>query len=135
MSTDTWSWWWPTEKFLLFLWLHRYKTNYLFILTFEENDLIYLDPHISRPSVGEALTAEATETYRGDSVKRMPITAIDPCFVAAFLLQSEADYITFVSFINDLKDPSGFALVSINDGPRDVELVDCVDDSDFVDVM
>jgi len=110
----------------------RPKSSYYFF-GFSEDDLLYLDPHITRPAISE-LTEDSLTTYHGDSAKRMPIHAIDPCFVASFLLRDTSDLQTFSEFLAELKDPDGANLITIGHKRSEPVFLDCEDDSDFVDV-
>lgn len=82
------------------------------------------------------LDEESLKTYRGDAPKRMPITAIDPCLVAGFLLKNRTDLEEFVTFAHSLKDPSGHAMVAFLDGSAraDIQMDDLDGESDFVDI-
>lgn len=117
----------------------RPKSSYYFF-GFVENDLLYLDPHVTRAAVqakkADELTEEDLKSYQTDSVKRMPITAIDPCFVACYLLKDVSDYESFVNFIADLKDFNGQTLVSLRSPDHiDVESRIIADtDDDFLEI-
>lgn len=108
----------------------RPKSSYYFF-GYAENDLLYLDPHITRPSVEGELSEGDLTSYYGDVPKRMPITAIDPCFVAGFLVKDAAELKEFVEFIENLKDPEGHCIVSLQSDRR---LLSMSDDGDFVDI-
>ena len=110
----------------------RPKSSYYFF-GYTEDDLLYLDPHITRPSIQDPCAEEQLNTYRGDATKRMPMTAIDPCFVAAFLLREAQDYEAFARFVGELKDPEGSCLVSLEAVQKDI-VVDCSEDTDFIDI-
>lgn len=110
----------------------RPRSSYYFF-GYTGDDLFYLDPHITRPAI-RSLDEESLNTFKGDSAKRMPITAIDPCFVAAFLIKDQNDFGTFEAFIADLKDPSGCNLVSLGGPSKEAIITDCADGSDFVDI-
>ena len=112
----------------------RPRSSYYFF-GFSGDDLMYLDPHFSRPAVtAEAMNGDALQSYEGESAKKMPITAIDPCLVAAFLLMNVEDLRVFEAFLGDLKDPMGCQLIVITDREAEVRLTECADDSDFMDV-
>jgi cysteine protease ATG4 len=117
----------------------RPKSSYYFF-GFIDNDLLYLDPHVTRAAVqakrAEDLTEEDLQSYQAESVKRMPITAIDPCFVACYLLKDVSDYESFVNFIADLKDFNGQNLISLRSPDQiDVESRIIADtDDDFLEI-
>lgn len=111
----------------------RPRSSYYFF-GYTGDDLFYLDPHITRPAVSSELDEVALATFKGDSAKRMPITAIDPCFVATFLIKNLNDFSVFEAFVADLKDPSGCNLVSLGRPSKEVTITDCTDGSDFVDI-
>lgn len=49
--------------------------------------LLYLDPHYSRPSIEEgALTEEQMLSYTCETMNRLSIDNMDPCFVAGFVI-------------------------------------------------
>jgi hypothetical protein len=100
-----------------------------------DDDLLYLDPHVTRTSVKE-LDAQALGTYRGESPKRMPINAIDPCFVAGFLLKDKSDLNQFMQDAALLVDPQGHPMIAFNEGSiiADIQMDEIDGDSDFVDI-
>jgi len=109
----------------------RPKSSYYFF-GYAQDDLLYLDPHITRPAIlQEEPSEDELATYYGDVPKRMPITAIDPCFVAGFIMKDKDELAQFSRFISDLKDSEGNCLVSLQ---ADKRLLSMSDDGDFVDV-
>lgn len=115
----------------------RPKSSYYFF-GYLGDELLYLDPHITRPAVRpeDVSTEEALNSYRGDSAKRMPITAIDPCLVACFLLRHRSDYESFIALASELRDTDGHMLISIRDSSSvNVEdrIIEDTED-DFLDI-
>lgn len=109
----------------------RPRSSYYFF-GFSGDDLMYLDPHFSRPVASD--DEESLMTYEGDCAKKMPITAIDPCLVAAFLLKDLEDLRVFESFLEDLTDPMGSRLVVLTEDEPELRLTECADDSDFMEL-
>lgn len=59
----------------------------LYFVGFREGQLLYLDPHHTRPAIKSAEpTEEDVQTYQCASLGQIALGSIDPCFVVGFLL-------------------------------------------------
>lgn len=51
---------------------------------FDGDELLYLDPHYSRPAAMEDLAS-----YTCTDLRRITVNSIDPCFVAGFVISDK----------------------------------------------
>ena len=108
----------------------------LYFIGYQNDSLIYLDPHVVRPSITlkDNYSLQDLETYHCKQLKTLPINSMDPSLVIGFLLKSKNDLEDFILCSKSLvqgKTP----LFSIEESIPDYENqhVEIISDEEFID--
>ncbi|OMJ30347.1 putative cysteine protease atg4 [Smittium culicis] len=93
----------------------------LYFVGTDGEDLIYLDPHYTRPVIQRKELSDYTETdinsYRCMTPKKISISRIDPCMFIGFYIKNISDLETFCKSINSLVDSKITGTISVNFNP------------------
>lgn len=88
----------------------------LYFVGFDGDDLVYLDPHVSRPAVRaftpEQISGEDLATYLCGELKRVNILSIDPCFVVGFVIPDLDSFESWRKEIANVHTEIGDAIIS-----------------------
>jgi len=70
----------------------------LFLIGYQDNDVIYLDPHVVQDAVKPTATFNPAlfETYHCKIPLKMPLSNIDPTLAIGLLFHSKENFISFV---------------------------------------
>ncbi|CAG8664043.1 9210_t:CDS:2, partial [Paraglomus brasilianum] len=81
------------------------SSSYYFIGV-EGDDLFYLDPHYSRPAIElkniEDYTEEELATFHCDTLRKIPISQLDPSMLLGFYCRTIEDFGNFCERINEI---------------------------------
>eukprot|EP01130_Rhizamoeba_saxonica_P002947 TRINITY_DN1297_c0_g1_i2.p1 TRINITY_DN1297_c0_g1~~TRINITY_DN1297_c0_g1_i2.p1 ORF type:complete len:421 (+),score=81.77 TRINITY_DN1297_c0_g1_i2:705-1967(+) len=74
----------------------------LYFIGYQENHIIYLDPHVVQSTVDpdETFSDRVLDTYRCKNVKKMSISKIDPSMSIGFFFASKDEFLDFVDRYN-----------------------------------
>lgn len=88
----------------------------LYFIGFENDDLLYLDPHVSRTAVRaftpEQIDEEDLESYSCGEVRRVGILSIDPCFVVGFVIPDLEAFEGWRREMAEIRTNTGDSIVS-----------------------
>eukprot|EP01126_Amoeba_proteus_P021990 TRINITY_DN2232_c0_g2_i4.p1 TRINITY_DN2232_c0_g2~~TRINITY_DN2232_c0_g2_i4.p1 ORF type:complete len:646 (-),score=117.63 TRINITY_DN2232_c0_g2_i4:141-2078(-) len=70
----------------------------LYLIGFQEGEVIYLDPHVLQTSreMNELLTPEFLQTYHCRCPQKMQFSEIDPCLVIGIFIKTLEEFLSFV---------------------------------------
>ncbi|KAJ1937888.1 Cysteine protease atg4, partial [Linderina macrospora] len=92
----------------------------LYFAGFQGDELVYLDPHYTRPAVphhaDDQYSKQDLESYSCDTPRRIPVARIDPCMVFGFYCRSLEALIDLRTRIDMLTDEGMHTIVSFDNG-------------------
>ncbi|KAJ1643169.1 Cysteine protease atg4 [Coemansia asiatica] len=92
----------------------------LYFAGFQGDEMIYLDPHFTRPAVAQRQDSEYTESdlasYSCSTPRRLAISRLDPCMVFGYYCGTLESLIDLRSRIDLLVDDGMQTVVSFNNG-------------------
>lgn len=102
----------------------------LYFIGFQDEKLIYMDPHLCQPSVDVRQTNFSLDSFHCDSPRKTSISCMDPSCALAFYCQTQSDFFDFVNSMQELLIPpnqtSDYPIFVFNDGsdtPNDESFV------------
>ncbi|KAJ1919343.1 Cysteine protease atg4 [Mycoemilia scoparia] len=109
----------------------------LYFVGYEDNDLIYLDPHYTRPAIPlkpkGAFETKDFGTYHCDTPRKISISRIDPCMVFGFYCRDSASLLDLCQKFDVLAQNGiqcGFTM-NWSHSPANVDDLDVLDDVDM----
>ena len=92
----------------------------LYFIGFQEEKLVYLDPHLCQPSVDIKQSNFSLESFHCDIPRKTSISCMDPSCALAFYCQTQSDFFDFVNSMQELLIPpnqtSDYPIFVFNDG-------------------
>ncbi|XP_028404645.1 cysteine protease ATG4D-like [Dendronephthya gigantea] len=77
----------------------------LYFVGFQEDNLIYLDPHFCQPAVDMTSEAFPPESFHCDSPRKIPIRKMDPSCTIGFYCATREDFETFCTKATEVVSP------------------------------
>jgi len=77
----------------------------LYFMGFQDDKLIYLDPHYCRDAVDTRGKDFSIETYHCMTPRKLPITKMDPSCTVGFYIKDEEEWWAFVDTIKEVASP------------------------------
>lgn len=92
----------------------------LYFIGFQEEKLVYMDPHYCQPSVDVRQTNFALDSFHCDIPRKTSISCMDPSCALAFYCQTQSDFFDFVHSMQELLIPPNqtydYPIFVFNDG-------------------
>ena len=76
----------------------------MYFIGYQENCLVYLDPHVTRETIQlkDSYTMQELQSYHTTSFKTLSISSVDPSLLIGFLIKSVKDINLFINSIQGL---------------------------------
>ncbi|KAI9227794.1 MAG: hypothetical protein DHS80DRAFT_16610 [Piptocephalis tieghemiana] len=93
----------------------------LYFVGFEGEDMLYLDPHRSKPSfppkssVQGVMSDEEMVSYHGDEIRRISGAKLDPCALLGFYLEDEASFRRLSRQLEEIRHRGGMPMCTVEE--------------------
>ena len=92
----------------------------LYFIGFQEEKLVYLDPHLCQPSVDVKQSNFPLDSFHCDTPRKTSISCMDPSCALAFYCRTQSEFFDFVNSMQELLIPpnqtSDYPIFVFNDG-------------------
>jgi len=87
----------------------------LYFIGYQDDNIIYLDPHIVQASIQHEQSVEAAdiESYHCRVPLKMPIASIDPSLAIGFFFKTKQDFFDFLKWHKEFEDDGNASIFSI----------------------
>ncbi|CAG8448086.1 873_t:CDS:2 [Funneliformis mosseae] len=88
---------------------------------FDRDDLLYLDPHHSRPALElkaiQEFTEEEMSTFHCDTLRKIPISQLDPSMLLGFYCRNSEEFENFCNLVEEISKDNAPVLTIAQEAP------------------